>query len=231
MRFKHSRRQFPKGCGTRVGRHAQVAGVCPSAQARTHIAEALRDRRSGAAHQAQQASLNQRNRFSVGLNRSRQGVAGQDLPVPVEHPQVSGVSAVGTGRVLHGLILREKRQCRHRLARQHARQIVKQRKRRPLDVIHHAAGQQLGFDHRALQHVFTGPQQGGSGTQPDHFQSAHALVQLLSRGAQHRRIHRVKVGACHRIGFFDKAAQGLVGRFQRTTQLDVNPGHGAQVAA
>ena len=111
LRFEHRSRQLPQSGRSRIGRHAQVTGVGPCAQARAHIAQALRDGLGGAAHQAQQASLNQRDRFGIGLHRSSQRVAGQHLPVPVQHPQVGGVRPVGTGRVLHRLVLREQRKC------------------------------------------------------------------------------------------------------------------------
>ena len=64
---------------------------------------------------------------------------------------------------------------------------------------------------------------------PDQLERTDALVHLLARVAQDRRIDGVDVGAALRVGLLQEAAQRLVRGLQRTTQFVVHPGQCAQV--
>ena len=139
--------------------------------------------------------------------------------------------ALRLGGVLHGTVLREQRQGRHRLARQHAREVVEQGEGRAFDVGDDGRRQHLRLGTDALHQRFAGAQHQGRCRQADELESADALVDLNPGAPQHRRIDRVDVGAFVDRRLLGEAAQGLVGHIQRMAQLLVDPGHRAQVVA
>ena len=223
LSLEHGRRQLPQRGGLQAGG--------PGPQAGADVAESAHGRCRRTAHQGQQLALEGGMRGRVGIVWHRLRIGRQFSPLPVKGPQIGRMDPVRAGRVLRGAVLRKQRQRRDGLAGQHARQVVEQGKRGALDVVDHPRGQLVRFGHAVLDGRLAGPQQRRRRRQADQFQRAHALVDLLARGAQHDRIDGVHVGADHRLGFLDETSQRLVRRIERAAQFVVHPRQRAQVVA
>ena len=220
--FEHGRSQLPEV----AGRCLRGAGAEPGAD----VAHALGHRqRVGRTHHRQQQRFERGVGRGIGLARDGFRVGRQVAPLPVDGPQVGRVHTVGAGRFLHRAVLREQRQRGHRLAGQHAVEVVEQRERGALDVVDHQRGELVRLAHITLHRGFAGAQHHGRGRQAHEFERTHALVDLGARAAQHGRVDGFDVGAGERFGFFDETAQRFVRRIERAAQLFVHPRQGAEV--
>ena len=227
LSLEHCRRQLPEGGDVRLCR--------TNTQTRANVSHACRcggsHRRVGRFHQHQQLAFQQGSRGRVGLARDGALVSGQIAPLPIDHPQVGRVNPLGPGGLLHNTILRKHRQRRHRFAGQQPTQVIEQSKRCMFDVGDQRRGEHVRLGSNAQKQRFAGAQNGCRCRKPDHFEGAHALMNLRARNAQHGGVDRIDVGAGRRLGFLDKTAQRLVRRFQRAPQLVVHPGQSAEVVA
>ena len=131
----------------------------------------------------------------VGGQRRDAGIGRHLVPLPLVAPQIGGVHAVGTGQFQQRAVLRKQCQRRQALARQLAAEVVEHAEGGRFDGLDRRRGQRLGFGDEALYGAFAGAQHPRGAMQADHFQSAHALVQLGPRRTQHRRVDRVDVRA------------------------------------
>jgi hypothetical protein len=113
------------------------------------------------AHQREHLLLERGTGGGVRLARRHGADIGQVVPAPVHGPQVGRMDALGARGFLHLAVLREHRQRRDVLARQHAGDVVEQRERGVLEVVDDRARElvRLGDEtlHRGLagaQHFF-----------------------------------------------------------------------------
>ena len=214
--------QLPESAHLRVGGAGREAG--------TDLAH-LRGggQRLVAAEDGQQVVLD----LGAGLDVGGAGLAlriARDLaPAPVELPEIGRVDALCPHRLLHRAVLREQSQRRDLLAGQHAAEEIEQAERSMLDIAHQLGCQRLRPADAALHGRFAGTQHGGRRRQADQLESAHALVDLRPRRAQHARIDGADVGAVDRLDILQEAAQRLVGGIERAAQLLEHPGDGADV--
>ncbi len=198
-------------------------------EAFAQLAHARCSNRRRPAHQHEHLLFECGARGDVGLAAIDRTSERNIAPAPVHGPQVGRVHTVGARGFLHGAVLREHRQRRHDLARQHARQVVEQRERGLFKVVDDQGGELVRLGDEALNSGFASTQHGGSSRQADEFECAHALVNLLTRGAQHRRVDGIDVRAGHGLGFLDESAQRFVRSIERATQFVVYPREGTQV--
>ena len=232
--FEETRRQLPQRGQPAVRRPRAVLQPALLArhrlgtggQAREQLAHARCHAGRCAAHQRQQVGLDAVEGVVVGMTLRHLGVKHGLAPGPLHRPQVGRVHALGTGQLLQGLVGREQRQRGHRLAGQAPVDEFQQGEGAMLDGIHGGRCQQLGPAADALQRGFGGTQQLGRPAQADQFEHAHALVDLAARLAQHVRVDGVEVAALGLL--LEEAAQRLVRRLERTAQLLLHPGQGAE---
>ena len=230
LRLEEGRRQLPQRGQAAAAARARTVGLqCPRAEPGAKVAHVLVQMAVGVAHQRQHQGLHRAARVVVGGTRLRRGVGRNVVPGPVVLPQVGRMHAVGAGEQLHRAVLREQRHRRHRLAHEHAREVVEQRERGLLDGLDRAHVDDGGLGRHALHRGFAGAQHVRGRRQPDELQRTHALVDVHARRAQHRRIDGVDIGAAQRLGFLQVAPQRLVRRLQRLAQFAMHPGQRAEV--
>ena len=230
LRLKDSGRQLPQSGAVRVCRAGTGTGTGTSTQAGTDLAHAGRGQRwFVVTHQLEQLSLQQASGGGVGVARSRLAARGQVGPAPVHLPQVGRVNAVGAGDLEHGTVLGEHRQRRHRLARQHARQVVEQRERCTLDVFNGGQRHRLWLGDKSNHRGFAGAKDRGRSAQPDQFEGADTLMDLDPRATQDGRVDHVDIRGSERFGFLQVASQRLVRILQRAAQFVMHPRQRAEV--
>ena len=222
LRLEHRGSELPQR------RHLQIGGG--RAQPGAAFAHARgRQHRLRRAHDAQQVAFHRRARGGVERARRHAGVRRNLAPVPVDAPQVGRVDALGAGGFLHGAVLREHRQRRHRLAGQQAGEIVEQRERSVLDLLDDRRRELVRLGDELLHQRLAGAQHQRGLGQADQLERAGALVDGAARTAQHGRVDGVDVGAADRLGLLQAAAQRLVRRLEGAAQFVLHPGQGAQV--
>jgi hypothetical protein len=116
------------------------------------------------------------------------------------HCQSCGQRSAGCTRsapasCLHGAVLREQRHRRHRLAGELRGRGSPAARRRPARSAPPCGVTSAGRADHALHRHLAGAQHAAGRRQADQLQRAHALVQVVARAAQHRRVGRVDVGA------------------------------------
>ena len=231
LRFQHGRGQLPEGGDLRVAGQLARPGTQVGAQV-THAGQRdLGGRSTAVTHQRQHQGLHRPARVLVGRAWRSRWVCRQLAPLPLHLPQVGRMHAVGTGQLLRRPVLREQCHRRDGLAGELPRQEVQQAERHMLHGLDRGDGHQRRLGHHLLHGHFRRAQHMGRFRQADEFEGADALVDLIARVAQHRRVHHVDIRSAQRFGFLQVAAQRLVGVFQCTAQFAVDPGQGAQVIA
>jgi len=152
-----------------------------------------------------------------GIDVSQLGhVVNFDVPAVVEDyvhrvGRTGRMDAVGAGELLHRAVLREHGQWRDRLGREQARQVVEQCERCALDHLGRGGVELDGSrGGQPGQRRLAGAQHRCRRRQAHQFECAHALVHLRARGAQHRRVDHVDIGAGDRGGLLEVAPHRLV---------------------
>ncbi len=203
--------------------------LCAGRQAGKQVAQGRRRLAVGPAHQGQGLRLDFTAQRRIGVVRGDIGIDRDLAPLPVVQPQVGRVDAVSAGQFLHGAVLGEQGQRRHRLVGQQAGQVVEQRERGLLDRVGGGRVERHRAPAELLQRGLVGPQHLRRCGQAHQFECADPLVQLCARRAQHTRVDRIDVRAGQGLGLLQVTADGLVRRFQRPSQFVVDPRQGAQV--
>ena len=222
--LEDGRRQLPQR-----GQLSRALGPRPGGEVGAQVAHAPQGWPARGAQQGQHLGLHDAARRVVRAQRRGAQVGGQIQPLPVRLPQVGRVDAVGTGQRQRGPVLREQHDGGDRLARQQSGQVVQQRERRPLDHLHRGGIRQCGLGDHALHRALAGAQHVGHGGQAHEFEGAHALVELRSCAAKHRRVDGIDVAAGQVLGVLQVATQRLVGGLQGTAQFAMDPSQRAEV--
>ncbi|VTY39772.1 Uncharacterised protein [Xylophilus ampelinus] len=145
-------------------------------------------------------------------------------PHPRIDPQVCGMHPLVAHQLQHVAVLREQRDRRHRLARQHGLQEIGDREAGLLDLLHRGLGAARGLVDEALRCEFHRAEHHGRRWVAHQAQGPHGLVQLLARHAQQAR---VQLG--HLAVLAGMATQGLARAFERFLDLADDPGQRPEV--